>query len=178
MKPHVAFLISSEEAEHISDIPKDFTTRDRWFVPEDESETWVSLTFLEGLRSIGRDPEILQASEELPVFCGPASPIDTVEHGDELTARALSLIPEAVGVVYVSWEYQREFAMEFMTWMERFFCYSQKDGLPLTWLILSDPSSQRDDTGREVARWAHIALYRREDNFEVWLEGLGFNLDE
>ncbi|MDF0590213.1 hypothetical protein [Candidatus Methanocrinis natronophilus] len=131
MKRDVAFLISSEEAEHISDIPQDFTTRERWFVPEDESETWVSLTFLEGLRSIGPDPEILRSSEGLPVFCGPASPIDTVEHGDELTVRALSLISEAVGVVYVSWEYQREFAMEFMIWMERFFCYSQKDGRTL-----------------------------------------------
>jgi len=177
MKQPVAFLIPSEEAEHIGEIPGDFQAREGCFIPEDETETWVSLTVLEGLRSIGRDPKILQASEELPIFYDPASSIDMTVYGDELTARALSLDPKAVGVAYVGWGYEREFAIEFMTWMERFFCYSQKESLPFIWLILSDPSGQYDETGREVARWAYNALYCQDENFKAWLGGLGFNLD-
>lgn len=53
MKQPVAFLIPSEEAEHTGEIPGYFESREGWLIPEDESETWVSLTFLEGLQSIG-----------------------------------------------------------------------------------------------------------------------------
>jgi len=177
MKQPVAFLIPSEEAEHIGEIPGYFESGEEWFIPEDETETWVSLTVLEGFRSIGRDPKILQASEELSIFYDQASPIDKAGHADELTARALSLDPKAVGVAYVGCGYEREFAIEFMTWMERFFCYSQKESRPFIWLILSDPVGQYDETGREVARWAYNALYCQDENFKAWLGGLGFNLD-
>lgn len=115
----------------------------------------------------------MRAFEELPIYLGRDSPIDIIEHGGELTARALSLDSNSVGVVYVDWDHEREFAVQFMTWVERFFCYSQKEGRPLTWLILSNPVGEYDEIVREVARWSLNVLYRQDESFKSWLEKLG-----
>ena len=52
---------------------------------------------------------------------------------------------------------------------------SLKESRPYLWLILTDPSGQYDETGRDVARWAFDVLYSRDENFGAWLESLGFD---
>lgn len=172
------YLIKSEEAAHIADVPESAGFCYGKAIPEDESQAWINKTAMDGLRALGRDPEILEESETLPSFHGLASAIDTAEYGEELTVEALAADPEAVGVCYVGWGCEREFALQLMEWRDRFFYYSLKESRPFIWLILSDPSGQYDDTGRDVARWAFDVLYSRDENFGPWLESLGFDLSE
>lgn len=174
----MAYLIDSDEARHIAEVPDEIGFCYGKAIPEDESQAWVNATALKGLRSLGRDPRIIAEEPTLPTFHGLASVIDTAEYGEELTVEALAFDPEAVGVVYVGWGCERDIALQLMAWRDRFFYYSLKESRPYLWLILTDPSGQYDETGRDVARWAFDVLYSRDENFGAWLESLGFDLSE
>jgi len=178
MNPTVAYLIPSEEARHIEEIPDEAGFCYGKAIPEDDSQAWINKTALKGLRSLGRDPKILSESEELPTFHSLASAIDTADYGPELTVEALVFDPEAVGVAYVGWGCEAEIALQLMEWQDRFVYFSLKESRPYLWLILSDPTGQYDETGGDVARWAYHVLYRGDENFKAWLEGLGFDLTE
>jgi len=178
MNPTVAYLIPSEEARYIEKIPDEAGFCYGKAIPEDDSQAWINKTALKGLRSLGRDPKILSESEELPTFHSLASAIDTADYGPELTVEALVFDPEAVGVAYVGWGCEAEIALQLMEWRDRFVYFSLKESRPYLWLILSDPTGQYDETGGDVARWAYHVLYRGDENFKAWLEGLGFDLTE
>lgn len=173
-----AYLIKSEEAAHIADVPESAGFCYGKAVHEDESQAWINKTAMDGLRALGRDPKILSESEDLPTFHSLASAIDTADYGPYLTVEALAFDPEAVGVVYVGCGCDRDIALQLMAWRDRFVYFSLKESRPYLWLILSDPSGQYDETGRDVARWAFDVLYSRDGNFGAWLEGLGFDLPE
>jgi hypothetical protein len=174
----IAYLIATEEARRIGEIPEEAAFCYGKVIPEDESQAWINKGAMDGLRALGRDPLILSESEELPSFHSLASAIDTAEYGPVLTVEALVFDPEAVGVVYVGWGCEREIALQLMEWRDRFFYFSLKESRPYLWLILSDPTGQYGETGRDVARWAYRVLYDRDENFKAWLEGLGFDLTE
>ena len=178
MNPTVAYLIPSEEARYIEKIPDEAGFCYGKAIPEDESQAWINKTAMDGLRALGRDPKILSESEELPTFHSLASAIDTAGYGPELTVEALAYDPEAVGVAYVGRGCEPEIALQLMEWQDRFVYFSLKESRPYLWLILSDPTGQYDETGRDVARWAYNVLYDRDENFKGWLEGLGFDLSE
>ena len=174
----MAYLIDSDEARHIAEVPESAGFCYGKAVHEDESQAWINKTAMDGLRALGRDPKILSESEELPTFHSLASAIDTADYGPELTVEALAYDPEAVGVAYVGWGCERDIALQLIGWRDRFFYYSLKESRPYLWLVLSDPTGQYDETGRDVARWAYNVLYDRDENFKGWLEGLGFDLSE
>jgi len=54
MNPTVAYLIPSEEARHIEEIPAEAGFCYGKAIPEDESQAWINKTALKGLRSLGR----------------------------------------------------------------------------------------------------------------------------
>lgn len=173
-----AYLIPSEEAAYIENVPESAGFCYGKAIPEDDSQAWINKAAMDGLRALGRDPMILSESEELPSFHSLASAIDTHDYGPYLTVEALAYDPEAVGVAYVGWGCESEIALQLMEWRDRFVYFSLKESRPYLWLILSDPKGQYDDTGREVAIWAYHVLYRCDENFKAWLEGLGFDLTE
>jgi len=162
------YLIPFEQAGCFVDIPQEFYAEAYENKNPDFEEhgpaAWANPEALEGLRAIGVEPTILAEVERLPVFHGLGTYIDTCGYEDALTAICLASTygPHIRGVSYVGYNCEREIADELVWNKDRFFYYTRKHGRDFLWRVIVD----EDD-----AAWC-TSLWRHDENFIAWLEGL------
>ena len=163
------YLIPFEQAERIQDVSQDFYA-EAWENKNPDYEehgpsAWATAETLDGLRALGVEPVILAEAEELPVFHGLMTYVDTAGYVDALTALCLASPYGANvrGVSYVGYNCERDIADELTFRRDRFFYYSRKHGRDFLWRVVMD----EDD-----AAWC-LELWRGDENFRAWLEGLG-----
>lgn len=168
------YLIPLEQAERIEDVPQDFNAEayeNRNPDYEEHGEAaWATAETLEGLRAIEVEPVILAEAEDLPVFHGFSTHIDTCDYGDVLTAICLASIygPEIRGVSYVGYNCEAQVGGELVWNEDHFFYYSRKYGRNFIWRVILD---------EEDAAWC-ASMWHHDDNFLAWLEGLGLELED
>jgi len=163
------YLIPLEQAERVKDVPEEHYA-EAWESknPDYDAGAWATAETLEGLRAIGVEPVILAEVKGLPVFHGLGTYIDTCGYEDALTAICLASTygPHIRGVSYVGYNCERGIADELVWNKDRFFYYTRKHGRDFLWRVILD----EDD-----AAWC-AGLWRHDENFAAWLEGLGLEV--
>jgi len=159
------YLISLEQVERIAQTPESFYAEA--FENRNDAHpagAWATTETLEALRAIDVEPTILEQADDLPVFHGFGSYVDTAGYVEALTAvcKARPDGDAIRGISYVGHNCESRVASALMLEPEKFLYYTREPKNYL-WRIVADS----DDAG-----WCW-ALWEEDENFLMWLEAAG-----
>jgi hypothetical protein len=171
------YLIPYEQAVKIPDIP-DPIMGDAYSTALAEGNeadvegapAWATAETLEGLKTLGMEPEILKEWPVLPVFHGISRYIETVHYVPVLSCLAYAKFDEAaLGVAYIGFNCEREvWQMGLPDFKDYFFYYSQNNSRDYIWAVVVEECE-------EMAGFLYNIMYHQDQNMLAWLRNMGLD---